>query len=205
MRRLRRRKDEEIIEGEIIEEAPTETAAPPRRGFFRRQKPIPSEEPYRERVAPDVPTPDEVEITEFTRRAPGRGTASRRAFGLPNVSRLLVWREIRPGLLLLALGMVLGGVFWTLHNLGRVPASYEEWWAVVLLGFALLWSATALIARQAAAFLAGTALAGVSISLLLDAQEIATWHETMVGIMLITIGLGIIARGLLLRQGSIAQ
>lgn len=209
MRRFRRRKpEEEIIEGEIIEDesdAPAEAASQPRRGLFRRRKKDePAEESVDdhayERVAPDIPTPEEISITEF-RRVDSEGRRIPRI----NVRRLLVWRAIRPGLLLIALGLVAGGIFWTLSNLGRLPASYEESWSAVLLGFAILWGFTTLLTRQATQFLAASALAGISISILLDAQDVANWQDTLVGVVLITIGLGIMARGLLLRQGSMAR
>lgn len=203
MRRLRRNRNEEIIEGEIIEEVPSEATS---RGFFRRRQRPQADSSY-ERVAPDIPTPEEVQITEYTRRRSrdDGGVASRIRLPRFNLSRLLVWREVRPGLLVLALGLVAGGIFWTLSNLNRVPQAYEEWWAAVLLAFALVWSLIALAMRQAAAFLAGAGLAGISLSLLLDAQGVATWRETLVGVVLITLGLGIIARALLLRQGTVAH
>ncbi|NJL95563.1 MAG: hypothetical protein HC915_18470 [Anaerolineae bacterium] len=108
-------------------------------------------------------------------------------------------------MLLLALGLVSGGIFWTLDNLGRIPAAYQDSWAVALVGFTLAWSFLALLNRHVTAFMAGTALIGVSLSLLLNVQAIAAWRETLVGLVLITIGLGIIARGLLLRQGGLAR
>lgn len=166
-----RRQNNDIIEGEIL----------------------PDDVPYAlERVAPDIPTPQEVSDDPPRRE---------RNFKLPN---LLAWGEISPGLLLLALGLVAGGIFWTLINLEQVPSAYQALWPVPVLVLACVWALSALISRQAAAFLAATALIGVSLSFLLDAQDIANWRETLVGGVLITVGIGIVARGLLLRQGSVA-
>lgn len=214
--RRRQRDEEQILEGEIIEEdeSSSEEESPPeapprRRGLFRRRQPresvkTPDSSMALERVAPDIPTPDEF----YTRRAaPEAPEAPRRPrFKLPrfNFRRLIVWREVRPGLLFLSAGLVAGGIFWTLYNLGRVSEEWREWWPAALLGFALLWSLLALITRRAGALLAATTLAGISISLLLDTQGYVTWQETLIGVVLVTIGIGIIVRGFLLRQGSIA-
>lgn len=223
MRRILRRRqhddEEQILEGEIIEEdesgeeieAPAPEERPKRRGLFRRSHPpkatVSDERALSlERVAPDIPTPDEM-IHEYTRRtAPEIEEAPRRGFRLPrlNLKRLLVWQEVNPGLLFLAAGLIAGGVFWTMLNLGRVSQDAEQWWPVVLLVFAVLWSLTALIARRAGALLAATTLAGISISFLLDTQGYVTWQETLIGVVMVTIGVGIIVRGFLLRQGSVA-
>jgi hypothetical protein len=118
---------------------------------------------------------------------------------------LIVWSEIRPGLLLLAVGLVAGGVFWTLHNLEATSPQTEDWWPAVLLGFGLAWAFVALVSRRAAAFLAATTLVGISISLLLNSQDLLEWRETLAGTVLITVGVGIVARGFLLREGTVAR
>lgn len=216
MRRFRRRKqveDADIIEGEIEEIGEAESPPPPpepprrRRLFSRRErrKPIidtPLDVPL-ERVAPDVPTPEEARLMPYMQREEEREAKprTRRRLRLP---RLLVWSEVRPSLLLIALGLVAGGVFWTMHNRNQVSQTADDWWPLVLFGLALAWAVSALIGRRAAAFLAASALAGISLSLLMDTQDIVAWHETLVGSVLITIGIGIMARGLLLRQGSVA-
>jgi hypothetical protein len=194
---LRRQKPED--DNQIEPDQISEPESKPRRR--RRQKDaITVEEVELERVAPDVPIPDE-DIPEYTRRqAPEEAPRRRRI----NFKRLLVWREIRPGLLFLAAGLVIGGVFWTLYNLDRVPSDAREWWPAALLGFALLWALLSLIIRKAGALLAASTLAGLSVSLLLDTQGYITWRDSLVGVMLVTIGIGIMLRGLLLRQGSVA-
>ncbi len=224
MRRILRRRqtdDEQILEGEIIEdddssgdESSIAAEKPHRRGFWGRSRESRRETSAQnqeralslERVAPDIPTPDEM-IHDTTRRAaPEPEFTSRRRFRLPrfNLNQLIVWREVRPGLLFLASGLIIGGVFWTLLNLGRVSQESEQWWPAALLIFALLWSLISLITRRAGALLASTTLAGMSVSLLLDTQGYVTWQDTLIGVVLVTIGVGIIIRGFLLRQGSVA-
>ncbi|NJL95562.1 MAG: hypothetical protein HC915_18465 [Anaerolineae bacterium] len=81
----RRRKQIDFIEGEIIEEG----AAPPaevqrRRVRRRRERSAPPEETAPERVAPDVPTPSELALTEYTRReAPPVEERPKRRLRLP--------------------------------------------------------------------------------------------------------------------------
>jgi hypothetical protein len=216
----RRRKDEEldeIIEGEIEEiedededDLPDEDESPRRGGFFRRKRDedmpeITGEAAFPlERVAPDVPTPDEAVVSEYVRREPEPEEVHRRRLPRIRLPKIIVWRAVRPGLLLLAASLIAGGVLWTMHNRGQVSTDIEQWWPGFVVVVAFLWAILALIGRRVAEFLAAVALSGIGISLLLDTQDIITWQETMVGIVLITVGVGIIARGLLLRQGSVA-
>lgn len=216
MRRFRRRKNEDpdIIEGEIEEISDDDSedenlAAPPqekprRRGFFRRSQPEDypefsgeSDVPL-ERVAPDIPIPDETALAPYVQRSAPE-SPRRPRFRLPKV---LAWGEVQPGMLLLALGLVAGGLFWTLYNLGQTSDALNQWWPMVLLGFAMIWAVYALISRRASAFLAATVLIGISFSLWLDAQDYLLWRETLIGCILIALGLGMMVRGLLLRQGT---
>lgn len=110
--------------------------------------------------------------------------------------------EIRPALLILSVALVIAGIFFTLLNVASLSAAVREWWPAVLLGAAMLWSLIALIRRDAVAFLGGAGVSGVSISLLIDTQEMAEFRETVVGAILISIGVAIVVRGLLLRPRS---
>lgn len=111
------------------------------------------------------------------------------------------WHNIADmGLFLVALALVMGGIFFTLLNVVELPAIITEWWPVVTLFVSLFWSLSALNRRNAAAFLGGAGTAGLSISLLLHTQDIAEFRETFVGIVLISLGAAVITRGLLLRQ-----
>lgn len=107
-----------------------------------------------------------------------------------------------PGLFLVALALVVGGIFFTLLNIAELPSIITRWWPTIVLFISLFWSLSALNRRNAAAFLGGAGAAGLSISLLLNAQEIASFGETFVGLILIAIGTGVIMRGLLLRQAT---
>ncbi len=102
--------------------------------------------------------------------------------------------------LLLALALIAAGVFGTLLNLGQFSGDIETWWPLAVIGAAVLWMLVALIRRQVESFLGGSALAGIGVSLLLSTQDIASFRETLLGLSLVTIGLGIVIRGFLLRQ-----
>lgn len=106
----------------------------------------------------------------------------------------------QPGLFLIAMGMVIGGIFLTVLRNVDLPDSIEQWWPMVSLIVAILWSFVSLWRRDVRAFLGGAVVAGISVSLLLDAQDIARFQETVIGIILMTFGLAIVMRGLLLRS-----
>ena len=108
-------------------------------------------------------------------------------------------RIARPGLLLIALALFLGGVCVTVLKNADLPDAIEGWYPLVSLFASLLWVLVALIRRDVAAFIGGAVIAGLSISLLLDAQKVATFQETVVGVLFMTFGLSIVMRGLLLR------
>lgn len=103
-------------------------------------------------------------------------------------------------LLLLTLAMILGGIFFTWRNVATLPAMIEAWYPLLIFGGAILWSLVALVRQEATAFLGGAAVGGFSLSLLLQTQSIALFEETVVGVMLITVGMAIVIRGLLMRQ-----
>jgi hypothetical protein len=102
--------------------------------------------------------------------------------------------------LLLALLLIGGGVFGALLNQDRLQAQIEEWWPLAVVVVAALWMIIALVRRQIASFLGGAALAGVGLSLLMNNQDIAGFKETVLGMVLVTAGLGIVIRGFVLRQ-----
>lgn len=109
-------------------------------------------------------------------------------------------RVAQPGLLLIAIGLFVGGIFITLLRVADLPDVIEAWWPIVSLIVAVGWTFLALLRRNVANFLAGAVVAGISMSLLLDAQSVAQFQETVVGIILMTFGLAIVMRGLFLRQ-----
>lgn len=102
-------------------------------------------------------------------------------------------------LFVIAFSLMIAGVFFTLLNTDAVSEQVTDLYPAVSLAAAGVWSFGALIRRDSTAFVAGAALAGVSLSLLLETQEVAMFSETVVGILLITLGLSVVIRGLLIR------
>ncbi|MBN2305316.1 MAG: hypothetical protein JXQ72_12600 [Anaerolineae bacterium] len=148
-----------------------------------------------------------VESGDLPRRRSRRSRLSRPRVRLPrlrlprlSVSRPSLGLEIRSSVLLLVLLLAAAGVFGTFLKQDRIGNDIEVWWPSVIVIGAVVWMLAALVRRQVAAFLGAAAVVGVGISLLLDAQDIAAAQETLLGIVLATIGLGIVIRGFLLRQ-----
>lgn len=130
---------------------------------------------------------------------------SRRRLRLPHVPRLRLSRPrtgitIRFGVLMLAVALIAGGIFGTLINQDRLNPDIESWWPAVVIAGAIVWMLAALLQRRVTSLLGGAALGGVGLSLLMDVQDIAAFQETLLGVVLITVGLGIVIRGFLLRQ-----
>lgn len=142
-------------------------------------------------IEPFVPVPRQYE--DYDETPPPR----RRRLRLPRPS---LGVEIHLATLLAALALIAAGIVGTLLSLDRLDPQIEEWWPAAVLGLAALWMLVALVQRQVASFLSGAGLAGLGLSLLMETQEIAELRETMLGVVLVTIGLGIVMRGFLLRQ-----
>jgi hypothetical protein len=212
--RRRKKPEDDIIEGEVedigAENSPEEDSAlsasekptekPKRARWFRREG-RPQVRP--ERVAPDIPTPEEMALAAYEERAaddlppPRQAPAAwRRAFSLG--------QDIQPGPALLALSLISTGIFWTLHNRGQAPDFLTAWWPLGLIVLAALWALYALRYGQMAAFLGSNVLAGLGFSLWLDAQDLLPWQDTLAGAVLISLGLGLIARGLVLRRSPLS-
>lgn len=110
---------------------------------------------------------------------------------------------VSAGMLALALLLLVAGAVGTLLNLNRLELSLPDAWPLGVLLAAVIWLGGALSRRDVASVLGASALAGAGLSALLDTQGIAAWRETMLGIVLIALGLGIVIRALLLRQRAI--
>ncbi len=108
--------------------------------------------------------------------------------------------DLEWGYLLLALFLFAAGIFGVLLKQGDITGSVKVWWPSALVIVGVLWMVIALARRQVASFLGGSAFAGLGLSLLLDAQDIAAAEETILGMVLVAVGLGIVIRGFLLRQ-----
>lgn len=139
-------------------------------------------------------------VTTYPEREPRR----RRAVRLPRPSiplpALSLGVNIEWGYLLLALALIVGGIFGAQLNRGQVSDNIEEWWPLAIVVAAAVWMVIALARRQVASFLGGSVLAGVGLSLVMNNQDIADFRETLLGMVLVTAGLGIVIRGFLLRQ-----
>jgi hypothetical protein len=105
----------------------------------------------------------------------------------------IFWLLVVIAIALLALGLVL-------HNLGLLPTSLLATWPIAVLLPAALWFVIALIRRNPKSLLGSTALLGLATSLLLAAQNIAPLGATLVGLVFIAVGAGLLLRGLLIRQ-----
>ncbi len=207
MKRFWRRntEDDDIIDGEV-EDIQAEDEGEYDESYWAP----PATSPTQERVAPDVPTPDEMHMQPYI-SAPASGAETvvheaprRRRVRLPRLPRLINWGEVNPGLAIITTGLVVGGIFWTLANLGATSATVDTWWPGVFLALSVAWALYTLLTRQASPFLAAAALSGLSVSLLLHTHDLLLWRETVLGSVLIAVGLGVIVRGLVLRQGTTA-
>lgn len=152
--------------------------------------------PVSRELSPEEAEPDAESAPPEPARRRGRPIPLPRV----HIRRPALGIEIRFSALLLALIFIIGGIFGTLLIQGEVRKSLKEWWPLVMLTLAVLWMLTALFRRQVASFLGGAALAGVGLSLLMDTQHIAVVKDTLLGVVLVTVGLGIVIRGFLLRQ-----
>lgn len=131
---------------------------------------------------------------------PRESRRRRRRLSLPRPRRPALDLGIRFGVLALVIALVGGGIFGTLLKQGRLEPEIEEWWPAAIIAGAGLWMLAALFQRRITSFLGGAAAAGVGLSLLMDTQDIAAAEQTLLGIVLATVGLGIVIRGFLLRQ-----
>jgi hypothetical protein len=102
------------------------------------------------------------------------------------------------------LGLVALTAFVLLLNQGALPAAVITWWPLVVLVFSLLWFLSSLVRRDSRSLLGSAALLGLSVSMMLAAQNVASLAGTMVGVMFIATGTAIVLRGLLLRQQPIS-
>jgi hypothetical protein len=116
------------------------------------------------------------------------------------IRRSVLALEVRRGVLLVIGALVVAGVFGTLLVQDQLPGVVEAWWPAVIVIGALTWMLVMLARRRVGASLGGAALVGFGLSLLMSTQDIAAFAETAMGMMLVTVGLGIVIRGFLLRQ-----
>jgi hypothetical protein len=104
---------------------------------------------------------------------------------------------------LVIIGLIVITVFALLLNQRVLPPQVVTWWPLAVAVPALIWFLAALVRRETRSLLGSTALLGLSVSMLLAAQNIASLSATWVGITFIAVGTGIVLRGLLLRHQPI--
>ena len=105
------------------------------------------------------------------------------------------------GLVLLLIVII---VFALALNNGLLPDVVVTYWPAIVMIPALLWLIVSLLGRDVRGLMGSTALFGLSISLLFAAQGIPL-STTLVGVMFIAFGIGIMLRGLLLRHLPISE
>jgi hypothetical protein len=126
---------------------------------------------------------------------------------IPRIERPQVPRpaiQVHMGMLLSVVFLFGMGIFGTLLNRDRLSDDAAAWWPAAIIGCGLLWMIMALAQRRVASFLGGSAFTGLGVSLLMDTQDIAQFQETVMGVLLVMVGLGIIIRGFLLRGRVVA-
>ena len=168
---------------------------------------VPPEDTPQEEIAPFVPVedagylpytpPDAEPDAEPDAPAPARRRRLPR-LRRPALPRLGV--EVNWGALGAALGLIVAGVLGTLLQRGDVQGAAQTQWPWALVALGMLWGLVALARRHVTAFLGAAALTGAGLSLLMDTHAIAPARETLFGVVLVAVGLGIVVRGFVLRQ-----
>jgi hypothetical protein len=173
---------------------------------------LPGEEDENNDFVPFVPVSAERLYGDETEIEPSRGRLRLPRPHIhvpqPRLSRIALPRpsfgiEIHFGLLLIVILLIVGGIFGTLLNQGRIRDDVEHWWPAAVIAGALVWLLVVLVQRRIAAFLGAAAALGIGLSLLMDTQDIAPLDDTLLGVVLVSVGLGIVIRGFLLRQQNL--
>ncbi len=160
--------------------------------FRRRSEPPPADPNAPE--APDVPAEEPTAPAEDL-VAP---VPAPRRLRRPRLPRAVHWRAW-----LLILVLIAITVFALLLIRGLLPPQVVTWWPLAVAVPALIWFLVSLVRRETRSLLGSTALLGLSVSMLLAAQHLASLSSTWVGITFIAVGTGIVLRGLLLRHQPI--
>lgn len=86
---------------------------------------------------------------------------------------------------------------------GALPVEVITWWPLVILVIALLWLVGALFRRRAPGTIGAAGLTGIGLSLLLATAYQVPLGSTLIGVTFITLGAGVILRGLFMRPLAI--
>jgi peptidoglycan/LPS O-acetylase OafA/YrhL len=96
------------------------------------------------------------------------------------------------------LATALIGAVWLLLSLELMPAAFFTGAPIAATSFGVLWSLAALLRKRPRSFVFAAAWLGASLSLLLAAQGIAEVSHTLIGLVLIAVGVAMVLRGLLM-------
>ncbi len=94
--------------------------------------------------------------------------------------------------------VVLIGAIWLLIALEALPEEFYAAASVAAGVVGVVWFLVALLRRHSRSILFAAAWLGASVSLLLAAQGIAEVGDTLIGLVLIAVGVALILRGLLM-------
>ncbi|MCS6872726.1 MAG: hypothetical protein NZ571_14865 [Anaerolineae bacterium] len=96
------------------------------------------------------------------------------------------------------LAVALIGVAWLLVNLELMPQAFYTAAPIAATAFGALWFLMALLQRRARGIIFAAAWLGAALSLLLAAQGVAQVGDTLIGLILIAVGVALVLRGLLM-------
>lgn len=105
---------------------------------------------------------------------------------------------LQGSVLLGVLGAVAIGAAWLLINLELMPEGFYTAAPVAIGAIGALWFVSALLRRRPRSILFAAAWLGAALSLLLASQGIAEVGNTLIGLVLIAVGVALVLRGLLM-------
>ncbi|GEM_PF-1155976 len=126
---------------------------------------------------------------------------------LPAIARVSVRRrlprvQIDGRMLLIVIALIATALFSVALTQGALPRQVLTWWPLAIVAIAAVWFIRALLSQAAAGLLGSTALFGFGVSLLLASAYQVAFGTTVIGVVLIAIGMGIVLRGLLWRPAT---
>ena len=140
-----------------------------------------------------APSTDDLAVAAIDPSSAANRVSVRRRLRVPGV-------QVDGRLLLIVVALIALALFGILLNQGTLPHAVLLWWPSVIVLFAALWMVRSLAQRASAGLLGSTALFGIALSLLLASAYQVPLSETLIGVALIAVGMGIVLRGLLWRS-----
>lgn len=96
------------------------------------------------------------------------------------------------------LAVMLIGAVWLLISLELMPKAFYTAAPVAATAFGVLWFLVMLVQRRAKGIIFAAAWLGGALSLLLASQDVAQVGDTLIGLVLIAVGVALVLRGLLM-------